>query len=65
METMGEWADLAHWHDLEGHVGRISTPKKMEMAYGCYVDSIDSSFPLWSAERLELFAAKLKELNSA
>ena len=63
MKTMGEWADLAHWHDLKCHVGRISTPGKMELAYGCYIDSIDSSFPLWSEERLELFAAKLKELN--
>ena len=43
LSTMGDWADLAHSHDLKCHVGRIGTFRRLLMAKACGVDSIDSS----------------------
>lgn len=43
LRTMAAWADFAHKHGLECHVGRIGTVERMLMADSAGADSIDST----------------------
>ncbi|WP_051276524.1 hypothetical protein [Desulfovirgula thermocuniculi] len=55
--TAPHWAALARRHGKRFHYGRAGTPGKLLHAVHCGADSADSSFPLWSKDRLARFAA--------
>ncbi len=50
------WCDFAHDNGKRFHYARAGTIRKMEHAFRVGADSLDSSFPLWSSQRLKLFA---------
>jgi len=52
------WTSFAHKNDLKCHYGRAGTLKKLDHAIESGVDSLDSAFPLWTAERLDRFVAR-------
>lgn len=54
------WVELAHSLGKPCHIGRVGTVRKVLWARAINADSIDSSFPLWSAEHLEAFVDVLK-----
>lgn len=49
------WCRLAHKHQKRFHYGRAGTPKKIQSAFNVGSDSLDSSFPLWTTQRLDQF----------
>lgn len=51
-ETAFRWRQLAHGHRLKFHYGRAGTPRKLLSAFKVGADSCDSSFPLWTAQRM-------------
>jgi hypothetical protein len=53
--TAYSWCQFAHRHHKRFHYGRAGTLRKLRHAYQIGADSLDSSFPLWSAERMRLF----------
>lgn len=55
LETMGLWTQMAHFHNMKCHVGRIGTIPRMRLARSLGVDSIDSCQPLWTRDRLAKF----------
>lgn len=58
------WLDFARKHGLPIHVGRVGTPSRVDWALTLGVDSIDSSLPLWSVEKLEAFLGALRSKQS-
>ena len=53
--TAYRWSALAHSYQLKFHYGRASTPGKLAAAFRSNADSCDSSFPLWTTERMQTF----------
>jgi hypothetical protein len=53
--TAWQWSKLAHDKGKKFHYGRAGTLRKLQHAYNCQADSCDSSFPLWSMERMTHF----------
>jgi hypothetical protein len=60
--TAYRWRVLAHQHRMKFHYGRASTPGKLVSAFKCGADSVDSAFPLWTAERMRIFVARWQGL---
>lgn len=58
--TAKTWADLAHAHGKPFHFGRAGSVPKIEMALGSGCDSLDTTFPLWTNERMALFEKLMK-----
>jgi hypothetical protein len=54
--TARRWADLSHDNGLKFHYGRAGTPGKLVSAFKSGCDSCDSAFPLWTKERMKIFA---------
>jgi len=54
-KTASAWADLAHRHGRLFHFGRAASIPKIQAALAAGCDSLDSCFPLWTADRLSLF----------
>lgn len=54
-ETAHRWCEWAHGGGLLCHIGRVGTPAKVLWARRCGADSIDSSFPLWTRDRMDVF----------
>ena len=57
------WSRLAHFADKKFHYGRAGTLRKIRHAWKVDADSIDSSFPLWTVERLGIFRDEWKALQ--
>lgn len=55
LETMAEWAELAHRMGKKCHVGQIGTVERVELADLAGVDSVDSCAPMWNERKLEKF----------
>ena len=53
--TAWVWSSWAHNLGMPFHYGRASTPKKLTHAWEVGSDSCDTSFPLWTRERMHLF----------
>lgn len=53
--TAYRWSRLAHFADKKFHYGRAGTLRKLAHAHAVGADSCDSSFPLWTSKRLEIF----------
>ena len=53
--TASTWRHTADMLDVKLHYGRAGTPFKVQHAMRCKVDSLDSSFPLWTHERFGIF----------
>ena len=53
--TAGVWRVTADMTGKKLHYGRAGTPAKAQHAMNCRVDSLDSTFPLWTKERLSIF----------
>ena len=54
-KTACDWVDFAHHRGLRFHFGRAGTPRKIRAAFEAGADSFDSSFPLWTQARFDLF----------
>ncbi len=61
--TAYRWCELAHENGLKFHYGRAGTPAKLVSAFKVGSDSCDSAFPLWTAERMKLFALRWQGLS--
>lgn len=61
LETMAMWADLAHRHGCECHVGRIGSRNRIMAAKRAGVDSVDSCTPLWSEANMATFTGGLRD----
>jgi hypothetical protein len=55
--TAYRWRVLAHASGKKFHYGRAGTHRKLLAAWRAGSDSCDSSFPLWSRERMSQFCA--------
>lgn len=53
--TAYRWARLAHFCDKKFHYGRAGTLRKIRHAYAVEADSLDSTFPLWTVQRMNIF----------
>jgi hypothetical protein len=62
--TAYRWAQLAHKHCKKFHYGRASTPAKLGHAYRVKSDSCDTSFPLWTNDRMRTFGYAVTNLGS-
>lgn len=62
--TAYRWAKLAHKHRKKFHYGRASTPAKLGHAHRVKADSCDTSFPLWTADRMRTFGYAVTNLES-
>jgi len=58
-KTGHEWVELAHSYGLICHIGRVGSMKRVIWARRIGADSIDSSLPLFSREKLERFLRAL------
>lgn len=47
-----DWCSLAHIHGKRFHFARAGTERKIKQAIRIGADSLDSSFPLWTVDRL-------------
>ena len=47
-----DWCDLAHIAEKRFHFARAGTERKIKQAIRIGADSLDSSFPLWTMQRL-------------
>ena len=74
LETAREWADFAHVHGLPCHVGRVGRVRSnrrvgpratVGWAREIGADSIDSSEPLWSNEKLRDWLGALASRQSS
>jgi hypothetical protein len=52
------WARLAHFADKKFHYGRAGTLRKIRHAYAVEANSLDSNFPLWTVQRMNIFGAE-------
>jgi hypothetical protein len=59
--TAPAWRAAAHAAGLPFHYGRAGTLRKLEHARQAGADSIDSAFPLWSVDRLQLFMQQWRD----
>jgi hypothetical protein len=59
LNTGAMWARVAHANGRDCHVGRVGSAKRVRWAVDAGADSIDSSLPLWSAEKTDVFLAAL------
>ena len=55
--TGGDWVAMAHALGKPCHIGRVGVPDRVRWAKRVRADSIDSSFPLWTKERMRGFLA--------
>jgi hypothetical protein len=55
--TAQQWADLAHAGQRRFHYGRASLPRRIDHAIRVGADSLDTAFPLWTAERFDFFVS--------
>lgn len=55
VDTAAEWAEAARSWRIRFHYGRAGTIKKLQQAHAIGADSLDSAFPMWTAERWERF----------
>ena len=62
--TAYRWAQLAHKHRKNFHYGRASTPKKLAHAHRVNADSCDTSFPLWTNDRMRTFGYAVTNLGN-
>lgn len=53
--TAASWIVFAHARGLKVHIGRVGTLERVRWAKAIGADSIDSSFPLWTRDRLAEF----------
>lgn len=60
IKSAREWIAFAHASGLPCHVGRCGTARRVAWAKRIGADSIDSSLPLWSADKLRLFIRSSK-----
>lgn len=51
-KTAAEWCEFAHAHGLKFHYARAGTERKIRHAITIGADSLDSSFPLWTLDRI-------------
>lgn len=59
IRTAPEWVKLAHQAGVPCHVGRCGTARRVAWAKRIGADSIDSSLPLWSSEKLQVFLSAM------
>jgi len=57
------WKELAARNRLKFHYGRAGTRRKLQHAHEIQADSLDSSFPLWTKERMKLFSLWVEGLG--
>jgi hypothetical protein len=57
------WKELAARSGLKFHYGRAGTRRKLQHAHEIQADSLDSSFPLWTKERMKLFGLWVEGLG--
>jgi hypothetical protein len=57
LQTAQLWIHAAHEHGRVCHVGRVGTGRRVRWALDLAADSIDSSLPLWSVDKLDIFTA--------
>lgn len=57
------WKVLATSNGRRFHYARVGTPAKLVSAFKIGADSCDSAFPLWTEERLRIFAARWEGLD--
>jgi hypothetical protein len=57
----GYWSGIAHTFGLKFHYARAGTVKKVFHAKLVSADSLDTSFPLWSMDRLLSFTDTLRQ----
>lgn len=50
-----DWCAFAHDRGLLFHYGRAGTPRRIQHAKAIGADSLDSSFPLWTRDRMARF----------
>ena len=48
-----DWCNLAHIHGKRFHYARAGTERKIKHAIRIGADSLDSSFPLWTMDRIK------------
>jgi len=58
--TAHEWRTFTRVFNMGFHYGRVGTPRKLTHTVEVGADSCDSSFPLWTAERFDVFAEHWK-----
>ncbi len=54
------FVELAHRASKPCHIGRVGTPKRVRWAKSIGADSIDSSFPLWTLDRMAEFVEAIR-----
>jgi len=59
LQTGEKWVKLAHKHNKKCHIGRVGTAKRVRWVRRIKADSIDSSLPLFSKAKLEVFKRAL------
>lgn len=60
LETAAAWVKFGRKHGVPVHIGRVGTIERVEWASEIGATSIDSSFPLWTRERLAEFIAAVQ-----
>jgi hypothetical protein len=55
--TAWQWRSLALEHGKKFHFARASVLSRIELARICQADSLDTAFPLWTAQRFREFLA--------
>jgi hypothetical protein len=60
LDTMKLWADFAHEHGCECHVGRLGTANRIRSAKRAGVDSVDSCTPLWSEGNMARYTGAIE-----
>jgi hypothetical protein len=59
LATGARWVREAHRRGLPCHVGRVGNARRVAWAIRIGADSIDSSLPLWSQQKMRSFLAAL------
>jgi len=59
LRTGHKWVELAHEQGIKCHIGRVGSMKRVIWARRIGADSIDSSLPLFSREKLDRFLRAL------
>ena len=60
LETAATWIKFARKRGLPVHIGRVGTLDRVEWAAEIGASSIDSSFPLWTRDRLAAFVEAVR-----
>lgn len=61
VRTAAEWVAAAHAHGVPCHYARCGTAHRVAHAKAIGADSLDSSLPLWSAEKCGAFLGALRQ----